>query len=64
LKADCKLRPLGTAAIKEKIVVHAHHGGAATSTVVMILPRFYEAEFLGLSFGSDRGEVSAMRWTR
>ena len=41
-KADGKLRPLGIAAIEDKIVQAA---------VVMILTPVYEAEFLGLSYG-------------
>jgi RNA-directed DNA polymerase len=45
-KADGKQRPLGIAAIEDKIVQAA---------VVMILTPIYEAEFLGFSYGFRRG---------
>jgi RNA-directed DNA polymerase len=52
-KADGKLRPLGIAAIEDKIVQAA---------VVMILTPIYEAEFLGLSYGfrPGRGQHDAL----
>ena len=52
-KADGKLRPLGIAAIEDKIVQAA---------VVMILTPVYEAEFLGLSYGfrPGRGQHDAL----
>jgi RNA-directed DNA polymerase len=52
-KADGKLRPLGIAAIEDKIVQAA---------VVAILTPIYEAEFLGLSYGfrPGRGQHDAL----
>jgi RNA-directed DNA polymerase len=52
-KADGKLRPLGIAAIEDKIVQAA---------VVMILTPVYEAEFLGFSYGfrPGRGQHDAL----
>jgi RNA-directed DNA polymerase len=54
-KADGKQRPLGIAALEDKIVQAA---------VVAILTPIYEAEFLGFSYGSDLGAASTMRWMR
>src|SRR5258706_7794255 len=54
-KADGKQRPLGIAALEDKIVQAA---------VVAILTPIYEAEFLGFSTGSDPGAASTMRWMR
>ena len=63
-KADGKLRPLGIAAIEDKIVQMA---------LVAILTPIYEAEFLGLSYGFRRrgearlrhdGVASMTRWMR
>ncbi len=45
-KADGKLRPLGIAAVEDKIVQHA---------VVTILNQVYEADFLGFSYGFRPG---------
>lgn len=52
-KADGKLRPLGIAAIEDKIVQMA---------IVAILTPIYEAEFLGLSYGfrPGRGQHDAL----
>ena len=52
-KADGKLRPLGIAAIEDKIVQAA---------VVTILTPIYEAEFLGFSYGfpPGRGQHDAL----
>ena len=52
-KADGKLRPLGIAAIEDKIVQAA---------VVMILTPVYDAEFLGFSYGfrPGRGQHDAL----
>lgn len=52
-KADGKMRPLGIAAIEDKIVQAA---------VVMILTPVYEAEFLGFSYGfrPGRGQHDAL----
>ena len=52
-KADGKLRPLGIAAIEDKVVQAA---------VVAILTPVYEAEFLGLSYGfrPGRGQHDAL----
>jgi len=52
LKADGKQRPLGIAAIEDKIVQAA---------VAMILTPIYEAEFLGFSYGVPSGTRSARR---
>ena len=52
-KADGRQRPLGIAAIEDKIVQAA---------VVIILTPIYEAEFLGFSYGSGRGAANMMRW--
>ena len=63
-KSDGKLRPLGIAAMEDKLVQAA---------VVMILTPVYEAEFLGFSYGFRRrgearlrhdGAASTTRWTR
>ena len=45
-KADGKLRPLGIAALEDKIVQHA---------VVMVLNQIYEADFQGFSYGFRPG---------
>jgi len=46
LKADGKLRPLGIAAVEDKIVQQA---------VVKVLSAIYEEDFLGFSYGFRRG---------
>ena len=52
-KADGRLRPLGIAALKDKIVQAA---------VVAVLTPIYEAEFLGFSYGfrPERGQHHAL----
>jgi RNA-directed DNA polymerase len=54
-KPDGRLRPLGVAALEDKIVQRA---------VVEVLNAIYEEDFLGFSYGSGRGGVRMMRWTR
>jgi RNA-directed DNA polymerase len=54
-KADGKQRPLGVAALEDKIVQAA---------VVAILTPIYEAEFLGFSYGFRPDAASTMRWMR
>ena len=51
---NCKLRPVGIAALEDKIVQHA---------VTTVLNAIYEADFLGFSTDSGRGEGSTKRWT-
>jgi len=53
-KPDGRQRPLGIAALEDKIVQRA---------VVEVLNAIYEEDFLGFSYGSDQGAVSMMRWT-
>jgi retron-type reverse transcriptase len=48
-------RPLGVAALEDKIVQHA---------VVTILNQIYEEDFLGCSYGFRRDAASMMRWMR
>jgi group II intron reverse transcriptase/maturase len=52
-KADGRLRPLGIAALEDKIVQHA---------VGMVLSQVYEADFLGFSYGfrPGRGQHDAL----
>jgi len=54
-KADGRLRPLGIAALEDKIVQAA---------VVAVLTPIYEAEFLGSVTDSGTGAASTTRWTR
>ena len=54
-KADGRRRPLGIAALEDKIVQAA---------VAAILTPIYEAEFLGFSYGSGPSADSTMRWMR
>ena len=54
-KADGKLRPLGIAALEDKIVQRA---------LVEILNAVYETDFLGFSYGFRPGAVNTMRWMR
>lgn len=54
-KADGKQRPLGIAALEDKIVQQA---------VVMVLTPIYEADFLGFSYGFGPDEASTKRSTR
>ena len=51
-KADGRQRPLGIAALEDKIVQHA---------VVTVLNQIYEEDLLGFS---DPGDASMMRWMR
>ena len=61
-KADGRQRPLGIAALEDKIVQQA---------VVTVLNAIYEEDFLGISYvrngpatgGSGQGGASTMRWT-
>jgi RNA-directed DNA polymerase len=54
-KADGRQRPLGIAAIEDKIVQAA---------VVAILTSICEAEFLGFSYGFRPNRISTKRWMR
>ena len=54
-KADGRLRPLGIAALEDKIVQQA---------VVTVLNQIYEEDFLGFSYGSGLGAASTMLWMR
>ncbi len=54
-KADGRQRPLGIAALEDKIVQHA---------VVTVLNQIYEEDFLGFSYGFRPGAASMMRWMR
>ena len=54
-KPDGRLRPLGVAALEDKIVQRA---------VVEVLNAICEEDFLGFSYGFGRGARSMMRWTR
>ncbi len=49
-KSDGRLRPLGVAALEDKIVQRA---------VVEVLNAIYEEDFLGFSYGFRPGEASA-----
>lgn len=51
LKADGRQRPLGIAALEDKIVQHA---------VGVVLTQIYEADFLGFSYGSRPGRSQHM----
>ena len=53
-KADGRMRPLGIAALEDKIVQQA---------VVTVLNEIYEEDFLGFSYGFRPGAASTMRWT-
>ena len=54
-KADGRLRPLGVAALGDKIVQRA---------VVEVLNAVYEADFLGFSYGFRPGRSRITRWMR
>ena len=54
-KPDGRQRPLGIAALEDKIVQRA---------VVEILNAIYEMDFLGFPMGSGWGAASMMRWMR
>ena len=54
-KPDGGTRPLGVAALENKIVQRA--------VVEVILTPIYEEEFLGISYGFRPGEGRTMRWT-
>ena len=54
-KADGRQRPLGIAALEDKIVQQA---------VVTVLNQIYEEDFLGFSYGFRPGDASMMRWMR
>jgi hypothetical protein len=53
-KEDGRERPLGIAALEDKIVQRA---------VVEVLNAIYEQDFLGFSYGFRPGRASTMRWT-
>ena len=53
-KPDGRKRPLGIAALEDKIVQRA---------VVEVLNAIYETDFLGFSYGFRPGVLSTMRWT-
>ena len=54
-KPDGRLRPLGVAALEDKIVQRA---------LVEVLNAMYEEDFLGFSYGFRPGRHRTMRWTR
>jgi len=54
-KPDGSQRPLGIAALEDKIVQRA---------VLEVLNAVYEADFLGFSYGFRPGVASMMRWMR
>ena len=54
-KPDGRLRPLGIAALEDKILQRA---------VVEVLNGIYEADFLGFSYGFRPGRSRMTRWTR
>jgi RNA-directed DNA polymerase len=54
-KADGRLRPLGIAALEDKILQRA---------VVEVLNAIYEADFRGFSYGFVPGVARTTRWTR
>ena len=54
-KDDGRQRPLGIAALEDKI---------AQAAVVQVLNQIWEEDFLNFSYGSGRGEASTMRWMR
>jgi RNA-directed DNA polymerase len=53
-KADGRQRPLGIAALEDKVVQYA---------VGTVLNHIWEEDFLGFSYGFDRGAASTRRWT-
>ena len=54
-KPDGRLRPLGVAALEDKILQRA---------VVEVLNAIYEADFFGFSYGSGRDVHRITRWMR
>jgi len=54
-KADGRQRPLGIAALEDKVVQQA---------VVTVLNQIYEEDFLGFSYGFRPGRSPHMRWMR
>ena len=54
-KADGRQRPLGIAALEDKI---------AQQAVVTVLNQIYEQDFVGFSYGFRPGAASTMRWMR
>ena len=54
-KPDGRQRPLGIAALEDKIVQQA---------VVTVLNQIYEDDFLGFSYGFRPGRSPQMRWMR
>ena len=54
-KTDGRKRPLGIAAVEDKIVQRA---------TVEVLNAIYETDFVGFSYGFRPGVASIMRWTR
>ena len=54
-KADGRQRPLGIAALEDKILQRA---------LVEVLNAIYETDFLGFSYGFRPGRARMMRWMR
>ena len=54
-KPDGRQRPIGIAALEDKIVQQA---------LVVVLQQIYEEDFLGFSYGFRPGEASTTLWTR
>jgi retron-type reverse transcriptase len=54
-KADGRQRPLGVAALEDKLLQRA---------VVGVLNAIYETDFLGFSYGFRPGAARITRWTR
>ena len=54
-KPDGRQRPIGIAALEDKIVQQA---------VVWVLSHIYEKDFLGFSYDFDRSVASITRWMR
>ncbi len=54
-KRDGRQRPLGIAALEDKIVQHA---------VGTVLNQIYEEDFWGSPTDSDQGAANTMRWMR
>ena len=52
---DGRPRPLGIAALEDKVTQHA---------VGTVLATIYEADFLGFSYGFRPGAASTARWMR
>ena len=54
-KPDGRQRPIGIAALEDKIV---------QKCLVWVLEQIYEEDFLGFSYGFRPGKVNTMPWTR